>query len=185
MSRTPVIARLGNILLWVASAGGVVCIALVVLSAAFDISLIMFKTGSMSPTIPTGSLALVREIPASEIQVGDVVTVDRAGELPVTHRVTSVSGAGETRELTMRGDANPVEDPAPYIVTHGRLVLASVPHLANAIVMFSNPFVLGGITMGAGLLVTWAFWPRGSGTAPAHHRAVLSPTFGQPHGMAS
>ena len=50
----------------------------------------MFKTGSMSPTITAGSVALVREIPASEINVGDVVTVDREDALPVTHRVTSI-----------------------------------------------------------------------------------------------
>lgn len=180
MSRTPVIARLGNILLWAASAGGVICIALVILSSVFNISLIMFKTGSMSPTIPTGSLALVREIPASEVQIGDVVTVDRAGELPVTHRVTSLSGGGETRVITMRGDANPVEDPAPYTISQVRIVLASVPHLATVIIALSNPFVLGGITVGAGLLVTWAFWPRSSAPRPVHQPALLSPTFGRP-----
>ncbi len=46
----------------------------------------------MEPTIPTGSLAVVHEIPASEIAVGDIVTVDRPGQLPITHRVTSVAG---------------------------------------------------------------------------------------------
>jgi len=180
MSRTPLIAKVGNVLLWIASAGGVICIALVILSAVFDISLIMFKTGSMSPTIPTGSLALVREIPASEVRIGDVVTVDRSGELPVTHRVTSISGRGETREITMRGDANPVEDPAPYTISNVRIVLASVPHLANVIMTVSNPMVLGGITIGAGLLVSWAFWPRDAAARPRRQPATLSPTFGRP-----
>jgi signal peptidase len=184
----PFSARLGNILLWIASAGGVVCIILVILSGLFNISLIMFKTGSMSPTIPTGSLALVREIPASEVQLGDVVTVDRAGELPVTHRVVELSGTGvadssgngASRLLTLRGDANPVNDPAPYDVSHVRIVLASVPHLATVIIAVSHPFVLGGITVAAGLLVTWAFWPRGSAVAAPRRSAVLSPSFGRP-----
>ena len=180
MSRTPLLAKAGNIALWAASAGGVLCIALVILSGLFNISLIMFKTGSMSPTIPTGSLALVREIPASEVAVGDVVTVDRAGELPITHRVTSTAGTGENRQLTLRGDANPVEDPAPYDVSHVRIVLASVPHLATVIIAMSNPFVLGGITVGAGLLVTWAFWPRGPSAVAPRQPRVLSPSFGRP-----
>lgn len=155
--------RLGGALLNIAALGGAVCIVLVILSAVFNISLIMFKTGSMSPTIPAGSLAVVREISAQEIAVGDVVTVDRVGMLPVTHRVTSVEGSGETRTITMRGDANEAEDPAPYTVTDVRIVLGSVPGLAYVVVWFSNPWVLGSLTIGASVLVTWAFWPRDPG----------------------
>src|SRR5690606_30754746 len=117
-------------------------------------------TGSMTPTIPAGSIAFVQQIPASEIRVGDIVTVDRPGELPVTHRVTSVTGEGDTRTITMKGDANTVEDPQPYTVSDVRRVLFAVPGLANVVVWFSNPLVLGSITVLASLLVTWAFWPR-------------------------
>jgi signal peptidase len=114
----------------------------------------------MEPTIPTGSLAVVHQIPASEIRVGDVVTVDREGQLPVTHRVTSVQGAGDTRTITLRGDANPTDDPDPYVVSQVRIVWFSLPGWANVVVWFSNPVVLGGLTVGATVLVTWAFWPR-------------------------
>jgi signal peptidase len=145
-----------------AAIGGVLCIAAVVAATFFDITLIMFKTGSMSPTIPTGSLAVVREIPASEAAVGDVVTVDRTDLLPITHRITSVSDAGNGfTSITMRGDANLDEDPEPYVVQNVRTVLFSVPGLATVVVAFSNPYLLGGITFGAAVLVTWAFWPRG------------------------
>lgn len=47
----------------IAALGGAVCIVLTVLAFTGGYSLIMFKTGSMSPTIPAGSVALVREIP--------------------------------------------------------------------------------------------------------------------------
>ncbi|WP_437582596.1 signal peptidase I [Paramicrobacterium sp. CJ85] len=147
-------------LLNVAAVAGVICIVLVALSVVFHISLIMFKTGSMTPTIPQGSVAVVREIPASDIAVGDVVTVDREGKLPITHRVTSVEGSGDTRTITMKGDANPTEDASPYTVSHVRIVLASAPHLATVIVWFSNPLILGALTLAASALVTWAFWPR-------------------------
>jgi len=151
-----------DLLLWIAAIGGVICIGLVILAYTAGITLIMFKTGSMSPTIPAGSVAVVQRIPASEIEIGDVVTVDRDGELPVTHRVTSISdgSAPAERVITMKGDANETEDPVPYTVTSGRIVLFSVPGIATIIVGMGNPLVLGGITIAAAVLVVWAFWPR-------------------------
>lgn len=155
----------GEVALWIAAAAGVVCLVLAGLALALDITLMMFRTGSMAPTIPSGSVAVVREVPASDVEVGDVVTVDRGGgQLPVTHRVTSVS-AGERaaeRVITMRGDANESDDPLPYTVTTVREVLFSVPGVAPVIVWFGQPLVMAGLTLAAGVLVGWAFWPKGS-----------------------
>ncbi|WP_245708862.1 signal peptidase I [Ruania alba] len=157
------LARVGDVALTVLAAAGALCIVLVVLAFTLNISLIMFSTGSMTPTIPAGSVALVREVPATEIEVGDVVTVDRPAALPVTHRVTEVLGTdGEQVTFTMQGDANADPDPAPYTVSQVRLVLGSVPHLASVIVWFQDPVVLGCLTLVAAGLVTWAFWPRQS-----------------------
>jgi signal peptidase I len=153
-------AVVGDAVLWVASIGGVICILGVITAVVFHVTLIMFKTGSMAPTIPAGSLAVVHEIPASEIRVGDIVTVDREGQLPVTHRVTSVQGSGDTRTITLRGDANPTDDIAPYVVSQVRIVWLAIPGWASVVVWFSNPVVLGALTLGATALVTWAFWPR-------------------------
>lgn len=143
------------------AAGGVVAVGLVIAAVTMSISLIMFKTGSMSPTIPTGSVAVVKEISADEIRVGDVVTVDRPGQLPVTHRVIELypQTPGEAL-IRMQGDANPNPDEGMYRVQTVRKVLWSVPELANVIVWFSNPLVLGGITSFAALGVLWAFWPK-------------------------
>ncbi|WP_253919904.1 signal peptidase I [Dietzia psychralcaliphila] len=142
------------------AAGGVLAVGLVIAAVTMNITLIMFKTGSMSPTIPTGSVAVVKEISADEIRVGDVVTVDRPGRLPVTHRVIEVQPQvpGEALIL-MQGDANPNPDPGMYRVESVRKVLWSVPGLANAIVWAGNPLVLGSITMLAALGVLWTFWP--------------------------
>lgn len=155
-------SAIGEAVLWVAAIAGTICIVLVILAYTANISLIMFRTGSMEPTIPAGSVAVVQEVDATEVSVGDVVTVDRPGELPITHRVTSVSDGGSPGErvITMRGDANEVEDPHPYEVSTVRTVLFSIPALAPVIVAMGNPFVLGGITIAAALLVVWAFWPR-------------------------
>jgi signal peptidase len=151
----------GDILLTAGAVGGALCIVLVLLAVVFHISLIMFKTGSMSPTIPAGSLALVYQIPAAEARVGEVVTIDRPGALPISHRVTSVTDAGgQSRHITMRGDANPSDDPVPYTVSTVRQVLFSIPRLAYFVVFLSDPLVLGIITVAVAALVTWAFWPR-------------------------
>ena len=158
---------LGDVLLWLAAIAGVVCILLVVLAFTAQITLIMFRTGSMSPTIPAGSVAVVQRVPATEIAVGDVVTVDREGELPVTHRVTTISpgASAQERVITMRGDANAADDAFPYTVSSVRRVLFSVPGIALIIVGMGNPLVLGGLTVAATTLVVWAFWPRRSRAA--------------------
>ncbi|GAB3400124.1 hypothetical protein GCM10027515_07540 [Schumannella luteola] len=154
-----------DVVLWVAAAGGAVCLAAVIGATVFHATIIMFSTGSMSPTIPSGSAALVQQIPAAEAKVGDVVTVERPGGLlPITHRVVGIEApegrASAVREITLRGDANADDDPAPYRVEQVRIVRVAVPGLAHIVVWFGNPFVLGGLTIGAAVLVTWAFWPR-------------------------
>lgn len=156
-------------LLTLAALGGVVCIVLVIMAYTGGYSLIMFKTGSMSPTIPAGSVALVQKIPASDVVVGDVVTVDRPDALPITHRVIAVEATGDAdaRTIRMRGDANDVEDPDPYVVEEVRIVRGSLPGLAYVVVWFGSPWVLGGVTLGATALVIWAFWPRNDRPSPS------------------
>ncbi|MGO1979160.1 signal peptidase I [Brachybacterium tyrofermentans] len=155
------LAHLLNAILNLAAVGGAICIILVILALVFDISLILFRTGSMDPAIPQGSLAVVQEVPASEVEVGDVVTIDREDSLPITHRITSIEEATQdTWEITMKGDANESEDPAPYTVSTVREVLFSIPGLAKPVAALNSPYVLGGITLAVSALVVWALWPR-------------------------
>lgn len=157
-----VAGMVGNAALTLASVAGLICILLVAAAFLFNVTLIMFKTGSMAPTIPAGSLSLVREIAAAEIRVGDVVTVARGDALPITHRVVSVAAGPSVAErvITMKGDANVAADAHPYTVSTVRIVLGSAPGLASVVVWFSTPWVLGSLALGASALVTWAFWPR-------------------------
>lgn len=156
-------ARLEDGLLSVLATLGVVCILATIAAFTLNISLIMFKTGSMSPTIPAGSLAVVKQIPASEIQVGDVTTVSRGeGQLPVTHRVVSTTPiGGDAYSIVMQGDANDSPDAQPYEVTEVKKILWHVPGLAYVVATISQPIYMAGITVAAALLVVWAFWPRG------------------------
>ena len=150
---------------------------LVVVALTMNVSIMMFRTGSMEPTISAGSIAFVREIPATDIAEGDIVTVDRGEDiLPVTHRVTEISNTDSDSgavTFTMRGDANETPDPAPYTAQTVRRVLFSVPGVAPVIQWFQNPLVLGGLTIGASALVVWAFWPRAN-EAPKRQRGAHS-----------
>lgn len=162
LHRRSVLSRIEDGALTLLALLGVVCIIATIAAFALNISLIMFKTGSMSPTIPTGSLAVVRQIPASDIKVDDVTTVSRGeGQLPVTHRVVSVTPiGGGSYSIEMKGDANDSSDARPYEVTEVKKVLWHAPGLAYAVSAVSQPEYMAAITVVASLLVVWAFWPR-------------------------
>jgi len=151
-------------LLGLAATAGLLSIAWVAASAIFGLSLITFATGSMAPTIPTGSLALVQETAAADLKAGDVVTLTRSGErLPITHRILSLEqdpAEAAGRIIVMQGDANQTPDQFPYYATSGKLVLGSVAGAAAVAHAVQSPLALAGLTVGAGLLVLWAFWPR-------------------------
>ncbi len=70
-------------------------------------------SGSMEPTLPPGSVAVLRPTPAQKVTAGDVIAFrkpDGRGEL-VTHRVVIVTEGSSGRYFTTQGDANPVSDP--------------------------------------------------------------------------
>ncbi|GAA0310155.1 S26 family signal peptidase [Kineococcus aurantiacus] len=155
-------------LLTTAAAGGLLCLLALAAAVFLDTTLVLFRTGSMSPAMPAGAVAVVRAVPAAEVAVGDVVTVERPGALPVTHRVTATAadpaGPPASRLLTLKGDANASADPRPYAVERVRRVVVSAPHLGSWIDRARSPVALGLTTLGVGGLVTWTFWPASAGT---------------------
>ena len=148
---------------------GLLAIGWLACAMVFGLSIVVFKTGSMAPEIPTGSAAVVREVQASEIKVGDVITVQREGAtLPVTHRVVSVTADPadpEARIVELRGDANASNDLAPYTITEAKRVVASFPGFGIALAVMRSPFFLALTTVTVALLTIWAFWPQ-----PRHNR---------------
>lgn len=177
--------------LWTLGGLGAISLIAAIAAHVWGFSIVLFSTGSMTPTIPAGSAALVRLLPAAELHVGDVTTVERKDLLPITHRITSikpVAGLPDSREITMRGDANEQEDPSPYVVSQARLVITSVPGIANMFQGMRNPLLMGGLTILAGLLVSWAFWPRTSKRATVVAAAALvagSQLLGAPEAQAA
>ena len=153
----------GSALIMIAGIVGAAVLACVVIGWIFGLSILVFATGSMAPTMPAGTAAVVERIDASTVKIGDVVTVPRPGQtLPVTHRVVSVSvvdGDPEARSLVLRGDANSSEDREPYVVRQVERVLVAAPGAGRVLGVAQSPL---GVGLTAGLVamaILWAFWP--------------------------
>ena len=87
-------------------------------------------TGSMRPAIDPGDVVYVSSVPAASIAVGDVITFDRGGDVPTTHRVIEVVERDGERLFRTQGDAN--EDPDAELVRSDQLI---------GVVTFSVPYV--------------------------------------------
>ncbi|MBF4579002.1 signal peptidase I [Frigoribacterium sp. VKM Ac-2530] len=121
-----------EVVLWAGALTGVVCLTAAALAVFAGVTPLIFRSGSMSPDIPTGALALARTVPAAEVAVGDVVSVPRADGVRVTHRVVETDDAGgASRSLVLKGDANPVTDPDPVVVAEADRVFWSTPRLGE------------------------------------------------------
>lgn len=134
----------------------------VVVMPAFGWHTVMLASGSMSPAYPAGSLLLVRDAPARDIRVGDVVTVARPHRLPITHRVVAIEPGGGVlpgRVVTLQGDANAEPDPQPYDIDAAGIVVAGIPWGGQALAVLRSPIVLGLLTTLVAGLVLWSWWP--------------------------
>lgn len=152
--------RWGDLALNVGAVAGIVCMLLAAASMFFGISPLIFRSGSMSPEITTGSLALAKTIDASEVRVGDVIAVNDDQGTSITHRVAAVTGAsGNAVSVTLKGDANPVEDPAPYVITEAKRVFAHAPALGYVAAWMSGKTAIFLAGLLSGMLLMLAFGP--------------------------
>lgn len=114
----------------------VLCVAVSVLAlafilpAAFGLQRYAIAGGSMTGSIPRGSVVLEEVVPVSDLRVGDVITyvppTDSGVDNLVTHRIVAIDDDGELRT---KGDANPDRDPWTFRLTAATQprVVAHVP----------------------------------------------------------
>jgi signal peptidase len=106
-----------QVVAWLIAAVMIVLIlALVVVPRVVGAQPYTVTTGSMRPTMPPGTVVVVRSTEFARIHVGDVITYQlKSGEPEVvTHRVVSVDVAADgTVGLKTRGDDNPSADILP------------------------------------------------------------------------
>ena len=163
--RTDRRARMADALLTFGAIVGVLCVLLAVAAYAFQIHLVVFRTGSMSPAIDTGALSVSRTVQADDLEVGDVVTVRSATGQRITHRIQDLLRTDDGVRLTLRGDANSVDDAQPYDVTEADRVVFSVPRAGYVVAWLSGPMGIfgGGLLVGLTLLIAFG---RGTGPTP-------------------
>ncbi len=110
----------------------------------FGITPMVVLSGSMSGTqeghIEVGDLIFTKNIEASELKEGDVITY-MTGGTTVTHRITSV-GTDDTGSLsfTTKGDANDSEDTTP--VSENQLVgiyIGRLPKVGDFAMFLQKP----------------------------------------------
>jgi signal peptidase len=134
---------------------GTLSVVVCAVSFALDLQPSIVLSGSMEPTLPVGSVVFTQTVDASQVQVGDIVTVPQHGDDGiVTHRVVAIAPADAGRaQLTLRGDANQIDDVAPYTVRTADKYRFKIPHIGTAILWAKDHRVAAG----AGLLALLAF----------------------------
>ena len=88
-------------------------------------------SGSMSPALEVGDLVIVQGVPASNIQVGDIIVFDSPQGVRTIHRVTRIQTLPNgTIQFKTKGDANPNEELhwIPEQNVHG-LVIHRIPYI--------------------------------------------------------
>ena len=81
-------------------------LALSLLSKKTGIHLFIVQSGSMSPTISTGSIVITKQ--AKSLTPGDIITFTSPNfsGTPVTHRIAQIQNTPEGQYIYTKGDAN-------------------------------------------------------------------------------
>lgn len=132
------------------AAGGLLLVALVAPFVVAGVPQVVGATqsytvmsGSMEPGISPGDTVVVRDVPASQIEPGDVITYEfetgRAGVARRTHRVVGVVNRETGRYFRTKGDANEDADQqlVPVDAVVGRVML-TIPYVGYVILFAST-----------------------------------------------
>ena len=133
-------------------------VVLIVVPKATGSTPLTVLTQSMDPTLPPGTLLVVRPTPVDDIRVGDVVTYQITSGQPavISHRVVAVASSSDgSRTFVLKGDNNALADPAPVTAAQIRgVVWYSLPDigLVNQLVNGSRTWLIPAI---AGVLLAY------------------------------
>lgn len=113
-----------------------------VLPMFFGNRTLVILSGSMEPTIPTGGIVLAQPVPSRSLDIGDIIVYSPGSEsqIPIVHRIVSISEGRGIRYYTTRGDANPNIDVAEVALpaTAWRVTF-SAPFVGYIIAFASSP----------------------------------------------
>ncbi|MFA4871591.1 MAG: signal peptidase I [Patescibacteria group bacterium] len=97
-------------------------------------------SGSMEPTIKTGSVVAIK--PAANYQIGDIITFGKIGknQTPTTHRINDIRVQEGKPIYITKGDANNTPDQKEVLTNEvvGKVIF-SVPYLGYAVDAAKKP----------------------------------------------
>ena len=165
-----------EIALWIGGILGGLSLLSLLAGWLLGVTPLVFASGSMTPAYGVGSLGLAHHVPAHDLSVGDVVSVTDTQGARVTHRIVSISTAGEGAVLTLRGDANNVDDTQTYAVTGADRVILDVPYAGYVVNTLSSPvgLVLSGLFAAGLLYLAFAPVPGSGQSASARKHALVA-----------
>ena len=156
---------LGRILSWIGLiAAGLVVLGLLAVTIGprfLPYQALIVRSGSMSPTIPTGSIVFYRKIAASKVKVGDIIVFTKPGSVneKVTHRVYQIHHDSTGEYFLTKGDANGTPDDwhvpavgtgwiaAFHVPTVGYALSYLQSTLARLLLLVIPAIILGSITL--------------------------------------
>jgi signal peptidase len=111
------------------------------LPSLFGYHPMVVTSGSMTPGIQVGDVVLIKDIPADQIAVGDIITfTQQDGEGMTTHRVHSLKEIDGDTWIQTKGDAN--ADPDPDLTSakavYGK-VHRQIPAIGPAMLFAATP----------------------------------------------
>lgn len=124
---------------------------------ATDTPIVVIASGSMSPALEVGDLAVVQGVSSSDIQIGDMIVFDSPEGVRTIHRVTQMQTLlNGTILFKTKGDANPSEE--SYWTSekdvHGRVIFR-IPYIGWLALIPAIP-----ITIVVILLIIILLWPE-------------------------
>jgi signal peptidase I len=115
MSR--LIVRAAGFMAWLVALLVALLLAATFIPTIFGLESLVVASGSMTPAMAVGSVAMTREVDARAISTGDIISFRHRGAAETTtHRVVGVKTEGTQVLFTTKGDANVTPDPEPVVV---------------------------------------------------------------------
>jgi signal peptidase len=112
--------------------------------------------GSMEPAVPMGAAIVIEPVPATELAVGDVVSLRTGIESRsvFTHRITRIIARADGLWIETKGDANAHADPSitPASQVIGR-VEQTIPYAGFLLALLSIPIGVLFVVLTAGCLI--------------------------------
>lgn len=105
----------------------------------FSIFPAVVVSGSMLPVIKVGDMIIVKKIPSTEVQLGDIIQYKK-DDIRIVHRVIEINADGSKTSFITKGDNNPTPDIDPVAAEQvvGK-VISTVPRAGVVTMLIHSP----------------------------------------------